>query len=83
MNANKWVGLGIYALLAATAVYTAGSTTSQAIIWLFIALGVIHFIEFVLKRDTLRAAGGSMGNHFLQTMLFGFVHWRPLEKTGD
>jgi hypothetical protein len=28
----------------------------------------------------MQAAGGSMLNHFVQTILFGFMHWRPLEQ---
>jgi len=47
--------------------------------WLIIILAVVHFAEFVVKRDVMVRAGGSMGNHFVQTMLYGFFHWKPLE----
>jgi hypothetical protein len=47
--------------------------------WLIIILAVVHFAEFVVKRDVMARAGGSMGNHFVQTMIYGFFHWKPLE----
>ncbi len=47
--------------------------------WLIIILAVVHFAEFVVKRDVMTRAGGSMGNHFVQTMIYGFFHWKPLE----
>jgi hypothetical protein len=53
--------------------------------WLIAILVVVHFAEFVLKRDVMTRAGGSMGNHFVQTMIYGFLHWKPLEdaQNGD
>ena len=47
--------------------------------WLIIILAVVHFLEFIVKRDVMARAGGSMGNHFVQTMIYGFLHWKPLE----
>ena len=47
--------------------------------WLIIILAVVHFLEFNVKRDVMARAGGSMGNHFVQTMIYGFLHWKPLE----
>ena len=47
--------------------------------WVLIVLAVVHFAEFVAKRDVMARAGGSMGNHFVQTMIYGFLHWKPLE----
>ena len=46
------------------------------------ALGVvlaIHVVEFFVKRDVMAKAGGSMGGHFVQTLLYGLFHWKPLE----
>jgi hypothetical protein len=39
-----------------------------------------HLIEFVVKRDVMAKAGGSMGGHFVQTMIYGLFHWKPLER---
>ena len=37
-------------------------------------LVVVHAIECVVFLPRLRAAGGSLGNHLLQTFLFGIAH---------
>jgi len=47
--------------------------------WLLGGILAIHVIEFFLKREVMEKAGGSMGGHFLQTLLYGFFHWKPLE----
>ena len=47
--------------------------------WLIGILVVVHFVEFLLKRDVMSRAGGSMANHFVQTIIYGFLHWKPLE----
>ena len=33
-----------------------------------------------MKRDVFEKAGGSMGYHFVQTMIYGLFHWKPLEE---
>lgn len=38
-----------------------------------------HVVEFVVKRPVMEAAGGSMGRHFVQTLIYGLLHWKPLE----
>ena len=43
-------------------------------------LFVAHLAEFVVKRDVFKRAGGSMGHHFVQTMIYGLFHWKPLEE---
>lgn len=45
---------------------------------LFVALVVVHAIECLVFLPRLRAAGGSLGHHLVQTMLFGIVHVRTL-----
>ena len=45
----------------------------------FVGIAVVHVIEFLLKRGVLAKAGGSMGQHFLQVMMYGVFHWKPLE----
>lgn len=48
---------------------------------LFIALIVVHAVECVAFLPRLRAAGGSLGQHVAQTMLFGFLHLRTLRSS--
>ena len=43
---------------------------------LFWAILVVHAIECVAFLPRLRRAGGSLGNHLAQTLLFGYVHVR-------
>ena len=45
---------------------------------LFWGLVIVHAIECVVFLPKLRAAGGSLGNHLVQTMLFGILHARNL-----
>jgi len=44
--------------------------------WLTLAA---HFAEFVVKRGVMEKAGGNIANHFVQTMIYGLFHWKPLE----
>ena len=43
-------------------------------------LVIAHLAEFFVKRDVFVRAGGSMGHHFVQTMIYGLFHWRPIEE---
>ena len=43
-------------------------------------LVIAHLAEFFVKRDVLAAAGGSMGHHFVQTLIYGLFLWKPLEE---
>lgn len=45
-------------------------------VWLTLAA---HIVEFVVKRPVFEKAGGSMGYHFLQTLIYGLFHWKPIE----
>ena len=45
---------------------------------LFVGLAVVHAIECAVFLPRLRAAGGSLGQHLVQTFLFGVVHVRTL-----
>jgi uncharacterized protein YhhL (DUF1145 family) len=46
----------------------------------FWALVVIHTIEFFVKKSVLEKAGGSMGQHYVQVLIYGLFHWKPLEE---
>ena len=52
----------------------------QLTFWLLI---VTHPIEFLAKRALFRRIGGSMGHHFVQTLIFGLFYWRPLEAESE
>jgi uncharacterized protein YhhL (DUF1145 family) len=41
---------------------------------------VIHTIEFFVKKSVLEKAGGSMGQHYVQVLIYGLFHWKPLEE---
>jgi uncharacterized protein YhhL (DUF1145 family) len=45
---------------------------------LFVALVLVHAIECVVFLPRLRSAGGSLGQHLFQTLLFGILHVRSL-----
>jgi uncharacterized protein YhhL (DUF1145 family) len=45
---------------------------------LFATLLVVHAIETVVFLPRLRAAGGSLAHHVIQTLLFGLLHAGPL-----
>ena len=47
--------------------------------WALGGVLAIHVVEFFVKRDVMAKAGGSMGGHFVQTLLYGLFHWKPLE----
>ena len=68
-----WIGAALAMLLGSGWVATAGQ-------WTFGLLFVAHLAEFVLKRDVFVRSGGSMGHHFVQTMIYGLFHWKPLEE---
>jgi hypothetical protein len=40
---------------------------------------VAHLAEFFVKRSVMARSGGSMTHHFVQTMVYGLFHWKPLE----
>ena len=67
-----WLG-SLWAILAGSGwVVTAG----HAAFWGTLA---VHVVEFVVKRPVMEAAGGSMTHHFVQTLIYGLFHWKPLE----
>ena len=43
-------------------------------------LVVVHVAEFFVKRDVFARAGGSTAHHFVQTLIYGLFHWKPLEE---
>ena len=80
MTPKKLIALAIYAALIAYAAIFASPEGAGIVVWIFAAIVVAHLLEFVLVYRMLKSSGGSMANHFAQTMLFGFVHWLPLRR---
>ena len=68
-----WIGSLLAIVLASGWVATLGGV-------IFAFLFVAHLAEFFVKRDVLQRAGGSMGNHFVQTLIYGLFHWKPIEE---
>ncbi len=72
-----WIGAALAMFLGGGWIATAG----KVIFWLLV---VAHLAEFIMKRDVFARAGGSMGHHFVQTMIYGLFHWKPIEESlGD
>ena len=56
------------------------AAVGQAVFWGMLA---IHAIEFIVMQSTFRKAGGSLGHHFVQTLLFGMFHLRAVRARAD
>lgn len=52
---------------------------SQVFIIILGVLAATHLGEYLLVRDRLSKINNG-SNHFVQTMLFGFMYWVPLFK---
>ena len=46
----------------------------------FALLVVAHLAEFFMNYSLFQKAGGSMANHFVQTMIYGLFHWTPIKE---
>ncbi|GEM_PF-2977641 len=68
-----WVGSLVAMLLVGGVIGTIG----RIVFWLLV---VAHLVEFFMKREVFEKVGGSMGHHFVQTMIYGLFHWKPLEE---
>jgi hypothetical protein len=75
----KQSALGMWFLFLAGMVLGSGWVASLAS-FAFWATALVHLVEFFVKRSVLEKAGGSMGQHFVQTMIYGLFHWKPLEE---
>ena len=81
MSMQKIGTLVLYAAMVVVMFSLQGSTMATVIAWVFVVLAVAHLAEFFLVLSLLKSAPGSMGGHFVQTMLFGFMHWMPIKKS--
>jgi hypothetical protein len=52
-------------------------TVGYVVFWLTL---VVHVVEFFMNRSVFERAGGSMGHHFVQTLIYGLFHWKPIKE---
>ncbi len=71
-----WIGGAAAILLGSGWV----STVGHWVVWITL---VAHVVEFFVKRPLFERVGGSMGHHFVQTLIYGLFHWKPLEDGLD
>jgi uncharacterized protein YhhL (DUF1145 family) len=80
VNASMKQGVLVFwFVLLAGIVFGGGwiQTTARVLFW---GMALVHVAEFFIKKSVLEKAGGSMGNHFVQVLIYGFTHWKPLEE---
>lgn len=78
---NKLGLLGLYAIVAATFVTTVPLLDAQQIYWLRVLVAVLlgaHALEVLLFRRQVALYRGSFAVSAGLTLLFGFLHWKPL-----
>ncbi|MGH0033834.1 MAG: hypothetical protein ACQGVK_02260 [Myxococcota bacterium] len=68
-----WIGSIAAMALGSGWVATAGQ-------WVFGLTFVAHLVEFFVNRSLFEKAEGTMGHHFVQTMIYGLFHWTPIKK---
>ena len=76
-------GIWIFWAVAAAAWFLGSGMIASVGKWAFVLTLVAHVVEFVWKRPVFERAGGSMGHHFVQTLIYGLFHWKPLEEGLD
>jgi len=80
MKAIKY-NVGVIFIGCPLLIVFASGWLATAAAWVLGLILVAHLLEFIAKREVLANAPGSMGHHFIQTMIYGLFHWRPLEQT--
>ncbi|MBJ18474.1 MAG: hypothetical protein CL933_03530 [Deltaproteobacteria bacterium] len=68
-----WIGSLAAMLLGSGWIETVGR-------WAFGLTLVAHIVEFIIYRSLFQRAGGSMGHHFVQTLIYGLFHWTPIKE---
>lgn len=82
MNAGKTVIAVVWVLCIASFLMPAdwnAASLGKALFW---GMLVIHVVECIAFRSTLKAAPPPLSNHVVQTMIFGFFHLREIRETG-
>ena len=68
-----WIGSVAAMMFGSGWVETAGQ-------WTFGLVLVAHVVEFIVYRSLFERAEGSMGHHFVQTLIYGLFHWTPIKE---
>ena len=53
------------------------ATAGHLAFWLTL---LAHVAEFFANRALFERAGGSMSHHFVQTLIYGLIHWVPIKQ---
>lgn len=80
MGAAKIVLVGVWVLCGACVLVDSQVTAvalGRAVFW---AMAVAHAVEFGVFSHLFREAGGSMLQHFTQTLAFGLFHVREVRQ---
>jgi len=78
VSASK-IGILVFWVVAGSCVLVGGDSLPLVIgRVLFWATLAVHLVEFVVMRSVMEKAGGPMSGHFVQTVLYGLFHWKPL-----
>lgn len=83
MTHKKWITLAIYIALAIAALLCPEHLIADIALWFFGLLPIVHLLEFLIIRKMLLHVGPSMTHHFVQTMIFGYVHWLPIKQNSE
>jgi hypothetical protein len=70
-------GIWIFYAACAVAWLFASGLVATVGKWAILLTLIAHVVEFVIKRPLFERVGGSMGHHFVQTLIFGLFHWKP------
>ena len=71
-----WVGCIVAILFGQGAVASWGA-------WILGLSFAVHIVEFFVNLPLFRRAGGSLANHFFQTLIYGLFHWTPIKQRLD
>ena len=80
MSAQKYITLAIYAALAVAGFQFSDSWIHTTAIVFFGALPIVHLLEYLAVRKIFAQSDDSATHHFVQTMIFGYVHWLPIKQ---
>ncbi len=68
-----WIGAAVAMLLGSGWIATIGQ-------WTIGLMLLAHVVEFFVHRSLFERAGGSMSHHFVQTLIYGLMHWVPIKE---
>lgn len=70
--------LGLYGAVIASFWLESLKEYQMALVTVMAVLFAVHVVEYVVVFNRLKKRAGEKSNHFLQVLLFGFLHWIPL-----